>query len=184
MRKQILPNQQYGFTLVELIVVLSIAAIIVSIAAPSFMNIIANNRVTAASNDLVVALNLGKSEAIRTGQNTVLCQSSDGATCGGDQAGWENGWILFSDTDGNNALDAGERLIRVHSALDPQLGFRLNEGTHSSFVRFTPTGGTNTYGSFCFENNHDSTKSKMVVITQFGRFRTDTWDSSGTCSSS
>ena len=186
MHKQRLPNsnKQSGFTLVELLVVLAVSAIILSIAAPSFANIVANNRVTAAANDLVIALNLGKSEAVRSGNPTVLCQSSNGTSCGGDQTAWANGWVLFNDADGDDTLDAGERLIRVHSALNPQLAFRLNEGDNSSFITFSPAGRANRNGSFCFENSYNASKSKMIVITQVGRFRTETWDSSGNCSAS
>ena len=57
----------HGFTLVEIQMVMVVSAIVLSLAAPSFMNIIANNRVASAANDLVVVLNLGKSEAAANG---------------------------------------------------------------------------------------------------------------------
>ena len=171
MRKQILPSQQSGFTLVELLVVLSIAAIIVSIAAPSFMNIIANNRVTAASNELVVALNLGKNEAVRSGQRTRLCKSQNGNQCD-NSANWKDGWLLFQDNDDNGSVNGAERIIRVHSAPHASLDFEYPSGNS---VVFRPDGRIliNANSHFCFRNSYNDDKSKAVVITMVGRIRTE-----------
>ena len=62
-----------GVTLVELLITLSIAALLVTIGIPSFRDIIANNRLATASNDLLFGLNLAKSEAIRRNQSMRFC---------------------------------------------------------------------------------------------------------------
>lgn len=165
---------QRGFTLVEMLVVLTISAILLSIAVPSFINIIANNRVVSAANEMIVVLNLAKSEAVKTGQNTVLCKSYDGETCDGNSE-WKNGWILFVDEDGNKTLN-GERIIRTQGKLNDSLNFKFRSG---NYISFKPNGRINKLGGrFCFRNAHNEANSRAVIIYQTGRFRTAVRDSS------
>ena len=82
-----------GFTLFELMVTLAVAALILSLGVPGFRNFIQNNRATTHTNDLVTALNLGRSEATRRGASVLVCSSSDGATCSGSND-WSSGWIV------------------------------------------------------------------------------------------
>jgi type IV fimbrial biogenesis protein FimT len=82
-----------GFTLFELMVTLAVAALILSLGVPGFRSFIQNNRATTHTNDLVTALNLGRSEATRRGSSVLLCSSSDGATCSGS-IDWSSGWIV------------------------------------------------------------------------------------------
>jgi len=91
-------NKQSGFTLIELMVVISILAILLGIGVPSFRATIEGNRITTVANDLVGALQFARSEAVKRGTNVTLCSSSDQATCSG---GWVNGWVAR-----NNAVPA------------------------------------------------------------------------------
>lgn len=82
-----------GFTLFELMVTIAVAAVIVSFGVPGFQSLVANSRAATYSNDLVTALNLGRSEATRRGVAVELCSSTDGATCSGSND-WSTGWIV------------------------------------------------------------------------------------------
>lgn len=172
-----MPNQRVnlkqlniGFTLVELMITLAVAAIVVTAGVPSFMSMIASNRVTAASNEMVTALNLAKSEAIRSGQNTVLCKSADGSSCD-DKKAWGDGWLLFNDANGDQKKQDTEQVVRVHAAADPSLDFVFRSG---NFIEFRPNGRTNESGRFCFRNSYQDDNSRAVVLTPAGRIRTET----------
>lgn len=54
-----------GFTLIELIVAIAVAAILLTVAVPSLSNLIRNNRVTGQTNELVSMINFARNEAIR-----------------------------------------------------------------------------------------------------------------------
>jgi type IV fimbrial biogenesis protein FimT len=118
-----------GFTLVELLVTLSVAGILVSIAIPNFQTLMASNRMSAQANDLITALTFARSEAVKRAANVTVCSSSDGATCTG---GWAQGWIV---------RDAAGTPIRVQQALVGSS--TLTGGTDvASTITFTSNGRT------------------------------------------
>lgn len=88
--KQRLPR---GFTMIELLVTISIAAILMTIAVPSFQSFLLNSRLTGHANDLVLGMAYAKSEAVKRGINVSVCASSDSSTCTGT---WKDGWIVLS----------------------------------------------------------------------------------------
>ena len=104
-----------GMTLIELMVAITIVAVLAMIAIPSFRRFTAENRTVAATNDLVTALNVARSEALRRSGNTVVCTSANQASCSGS-TDWANGWIVFADVNRNNAVDANE-LVQAWSAV-------------------------------------------------------------------
>ena len=59
-----------GFTLVELMITLAIAGILVAVGIPSFNSTISSNRLTSYANELVTALNLARSEAVKRGMSS------------------------------------------------------------------------------------------------------------------
>jgi len=113
-----------GFTLVELIVVLTIAGILVAIAGPAMQRFVTSNRLTSQVNDVMADINLTRSEAIKRATKddtgTTICVSTNGTSCavGGN---WTNGWIIFfvcptPSTDPD--CPAGtNRVIKTHEAL-------------------------------------------------------------------
>ena len=96
-----------GVTLIELLTALSVLAVLMAIAAPSFRQFTANSRTTAATNQLVTALNIARSEALRRSSDVVVCTSSNQATCS-DSDDWADGWIVFADGNRNGTVDADE----------------------------------------------------------------------------
>ena len=98
-----------GFTLLELMVTVSIAAILLALALPSFQSSMRSNRVATATNEQLATQALARSEAVRNTRGAGLCTSADGASCGG---GWDSGWLVWADTNGDGLVDAGETVVR------------------------------------------------------------------------
>src|SRR5215472_3186299 len=93
---RVLMCRQRGFTLTELMVAVSIVAILLGIGVPSYRYITNSYRVSSEVNGLLGDLMYARSEAIKEGQDVTLCASADGATCSGSTA-WNAGWIVFSN---------------------------------------------------------------------------------------
>lgn len=84
-------KKQSGFTLIELMVTISILAILLGIGVPSFRAMIEGNRIRTVTNDLVIALQFARSEAVKRGIPVTLCSSNDQAACTGT---WADGWVV------------------------------------------------------------------------------------------
>lgn len=95
-----------GFTLLELMFTVAIGAIVISIGAPNLVSLVRNNRIAADTNDLIIGLHSGRSEAVKQRSTVVLCASGDyDAETPGCSASFSQGWIVFIDRNGNGQVD-------------------------------------------------------------------------------
>lgn len=99
-----------GLTLIELMIAGALLAVLLAIAAPNMREAFQRNRLQSAASDLVAAVQLGRTEAVRAGRRTVLCRSADGSACDTTAAAWP-GWIVFVDLDDDNVRDANEPVV-------------------------------------------------------------------------
>ena len=108
-----------GITLIELMVTLSIVAILAVIATPSFTGVIQKARLQTEANSLVNDLQFARSESIKRGLPVSVCPSSNGTTCNTvEPFAWERGWIVFNDDNGSGVLDtATDAPLRVRPGL-------------------------------------------------------------------
>ena len=91
-----------GFTLVELMMTLAVAAILVAIGLPSMRTMVQNDRQWTQSSTLVLGLNAARSEARKQDVSVNICPSTDGLTCNGTS--WAQGWIVVSTAPAANAV--------------------------------------------------------------------------------
>lgn len=105
------PVRQAGFTLVELMITLAVLAVLLAIGLPNFQQSLRNNRVATTTNDMIAAISLARSEAIRNTRGGAICASANGTTCIAD---WSQGWIVWRDGDGNGVPGAGEIVRYTH----------------------------------------------------------------------
>lgn len=141
-----------GFTLVELMVTVAVLAVVIGIAVPSFTTIMHRNRLTAAANEMVSALQIARMEAIRRNRRAVLCPSIDGQTCNG--ADWSK-VLVFIDANRNSQADAtGDVLLRVVDTT--RTGSGITAASGAALIRFGPDGrvsvGTGDTAMVSFES--------------------------------
>lgn len=177
MNHRIHAHSSSGFTLMEILVTLALGTILITVAVPAMAQMIASNRVTSAINNFTAHLQLARSEALKTGQRTVLCPSADGTGCLGSRD-WHRGYMIFVDTDADRSRDPGEAVVKVHQ-IDSD-AFLVNAGERKT-VTYQPSGGSagsNLTVTFCDANGR--TNPKAVVVSMSGRPRIATIHPNGT----
>lgn len=137
-------SSEEGFSLIEMLVAVALAAILTSLAAPSVAQFAASLQLSSASNNLMASLFLARSEAIKRNGRVVLCKTSDGVNCAAS-GGWEQGWIVFHDANNNALREETEQIIQQQMALSGSLRLTGN-ATVASYVSFVSTGGTRLTG--------------------------------------
>ena len=171
-------QRQNGFTLYELLITVVIVALIVAIGVPNLTDFRRNSRATALANDLHGSFFLARSEAARARQNVTICSSSDpfAATATCDGAGFEEGWIVFVDTDGDRIRDTGadENVLKAFPAVHETIHINSNAQNFS----FEPTGLGAAAGPFiamiCDDRGNTAaaggqSAARRVVVTPIGR---------------
>jgi len=108
--------RQDGFTLVELMVTVTVSVILIAIAAPSFGTLLLKRSVQVAADNLVSDLRFARTEAIKRSRTVSVCSATTPTACSAG-ASWKDGWIVFVDADGDGSLDEGDQILRVQDAL-------------------------------------------------------------------
>src|SRR5262249_14323573 len=103
-------NSAAGFTITELMIVLTIVGIMAVWAMPSMTNLLNNQRLKTTSLDLYMSLALARSEAIKRNTGNISMVAAAG--------GWQNGWTVCVDANANSACDAGEVVLIAEDPVD------------------------------------------------------------------
>lgn len=156
-----------GFTLLELMVSLAVAAVILVLALPEFSAILHKNRVRAASTNLYATMSLARNEAIKRRNSVRVCPSANGTSCRFDGV-WTGGWIVFNNADGNGSPSAAEIIRRV-DFVHPQLDIE-QDNTVTAFVQFNATGDAfGTAGEFRICHTNTLVNAHAVRVSPAGR---------------
>lgn len=161
-----------GFTAVELMVAMSIAAILAAMAIPSFTSLMAKYRLSNENTSLMLDFILARGEAVSRSTRVTVCQSSDGLTC--TAGGWSAGRMIFVDKGLAGSVDAGDEVLRVSAAIAS--GDAMSPSTVDTYVSYDAAGvpSTNVTITTC-KTGYTGAK---VIIYPTGRVRADT---SGVC---
>jgi type IV fimbrial biogenesis protein FimT len=126
-----------GFTLVELMLTLMIAAVLMIIGVPAFKDAVLGSRVSGIASDLYASVQLARSEAIKRNVVITLCPTTNGTDCD-DTGDWEVGWIV---------ADLATGTVIQHQEAEPQ-NFKVVQTGGTTELAFQPIGVGATSATF------------------------------------
>jgi type IV fimbrial biogenesis protein FimT len=174
-----IPSKQRdsGYTLVEVLVAMTVVSILAAIAIPSFKYVTTSNRITTQVNRLLGDMQFARAEAIKEGQYVTVCVSSNGTSCTGT-TNWHNGWIVFMDTNGDGARTGGETaspVLRTQTPFNNTDTFVADLGVTRVIFNRLGYGNTNAANTATV-TLHDSTSkavwTRCLAITPVGQTTT------------
>lgn len=156
-----------GFSLLELLLSLSMIAILTGVAIPSVAGIVANSRIRTEVNTLFHAIHLARKESIMRRSVVSICPSVNSIDCSA-QLDWSGGWIMFNNLDRDEPphLDPGEAILQVHRAA-PMV--RITANRRGFTLRATHKRATN--GTIIVCDHKLRGTSRALVISYTGRPR-------------
>lgn len=159
-----------GFTLVGLLVSISIAAILVTLLVNSVGAATAKVNSSVAGARLATSVQRARTLAITGDADVVLCPSGDGLRCTKDTH-WESGWIAFADRHENGEREADEPVLIREEALGR--GVRLLSTQGRTRLRFQSTGsngGSNVTFTLC--DSRGARAAVSWILSNDGRLHT------------
>ena len=168
----ITPTRPKGYTLIELLTTVAIVGILTSLALPAFDNIQARNAMAGSVNLFLAQLHLARSTAVTREWRITLCPTSNGTDCNDDHKAWQDGYLIFDDTNKNRQHDAGEQIISYQEKAAGTVKI-LSSSAYRNRISFLPLGRawfSNTTIRFCHESHPDL--NRAIIISNNGRVRT------------
>lgn len=149
-------NKMRGFNLIELMLTIAVIAIALAVAVPNFSFLLESNRVSATTNQIVGALNLGRVEATKQGTRISVFIAEDNA----------NNWGVWRDglVNENGAFDVGEE-IRQFDPMPPGITVTSAPDDHV----FSPTGFATAAGTITICSDDSSIMGNQINIALSGR---------------
>lgn len=170
-----------GFTLIELMITLIVVAIVVAIAAPSFGQMIRENRAATQANNVLTSIHLARSEAINRNLQVTMRRNSDTNSL------WEEGWQIFTDWDSDAVFDGDaedkdcsvedqECLLFVQEPLPTDITLRTG-GNYAVALVFLPSGeirrADGAIGNDTFTLCLPQANLRRIVVNPAGRPRVE-----------
>ena len=167
-----LAQMRRGFTLLELMVVLAIAAVLMGLASPEMRDLIRRQRLDSAVADLHGAIDLARSQAIARGARVQLVPLEPTGL------NWSRGWVVFIDANGDRRPSPGEEVIASHGAIDEGIviSFNFTSNRQPYYIAYNAAGRSCSDASSAAArwgtlSLHQGREIRRIRINMLGRAR-------------
>jgi len=123
-----------GFTMLELVITMSIVAILAMIAVPGFQYVTTSNRVSTEVNGLLGDMQYARNEALKEGLPITICASANPTavppSCSGSTS-WQSGWIVFPEPNSTQTVVPTSPILRSQTPFTANDTFDANFGVEA-----------------------------------------------------
>jgi type IV fimbrial biogenesis protein FimT len=166
-----------GFSVTELVVVMTIVGILTAIGTPTFKYVTTSNRIAGEVNGLLGDLQFARTEAIKNGAFVSVCAGS-GTTCSGSPD-WQSGWIVFLDLTGTGQFATGDTVLRTQPAFTSTdtfiAGSSLTSITYNR-MGYAPTGKAATVNISLHDSTNTQNYIRCLAVTPIGAPSTEVYN--------
>ncbi len=154
-----------GFTMIELMIVVTIVGAMLAFGLPEMRNLIKNQRLKTTSLDIFASLQLARSEAIKRNTSNVIMAASGGS--------WQAGWNVCVDANANGGCDGGELVLISQDAISDSITV-AGPAAAVAYARDgrLPSGAAAAHFSLTAVGGNASTPMRCVDVDLSGRPRT------------
>lgn len=170
-----------GFSLIEVMVVLTIAGILLGVGLPSFKDFMANSKMAETHNILVHSIQLARSTSVQRLEATGLCVSNapmlDNAVCTIGSS-YNNGWLVYVDSDGDGLRGAAEDIVERVDA--PGAAFTFAPSTlFENQIYFNDSGASITVAGVPISGTigidyANGVQQRLITVSANGRVKSET----------
>ena len=179
---------QYGFTLVELMTVLLVAAILLAVAVPAYRTFVLNSQLTNAVGDISAMIGRARSEAISRYRPVTICGSSAPDACDTAATDLSGGWLMFVDDGagsggiaGDQDLNGTEEIIQVGGAVPESSSLALTGFGSVRAVTFDRSGLLGAGGALVYCDERGEEFRRAINVSMSGQVRVATDTTGFTC---
>jgi len=164
-------HRDRGFTSVELLVSLSIAAILFGLAVPSGYSLVQRSRANSSILQLMAFVQFARHTAVTKQRVVTLCGSINGIDC-------TNHWlgarvIVFADSNNDHNLDENEEVFMLEQLDDSDAIIRWKASGGRKYLRYLPDGSVKEFGHFLYCPADKNIRfARSLIITNVGRAHT------------
>jgi type IV fimbrial biogenesis protein FimT len=165
-----LKKQTFGFTLVNLLIALSISGILASSGIPAIFQSVYYIRASTSYDKLFTLIQFTRLQAVNYHSQVLLCPTIDRFNCIND---WSQTLMVFVDSNDDEVRNAQEELLRITTKLQNDETIKWNASGSRRYLRFKTDGSTGNQNgrfSYCLYQA-EQLYAKQIIMTMAGRAR-------------
>lgn len=168
-------KRDVGFTLLELLISMSILAVLLGVSLPNFGILIEQKKSDVVIRKLAQSLELAKTAAIQNASLVTLCKSLEGKECGGQ---WQDGVLIFTDNNGDRKINEADSIVRYINFPGLRGSIKWRAFQNRQYLQITSLGFTryqNGNFTYCpFDGNMLLARQLIINRTARARLAMDT----------
>ena len=159
-----------GFTVIEAMITIAVASVTIAVALPSYSTIVRNGLLARHIYGFYSALNMARSEAIKRGRSVSVCPSTDRVSCAASGTPWEQGWIVFVDSNNNHVVDGTDQVLWAERNLTAGYTLRGSSATTlPSYFTMNPKGAPSATGQYVLCQAMQINPARAILVSMGGR---------------
>ncbi len=172
-------DSNYGFSLVELVITLALAAAMLTVGIPAFNNVMENNSLATTANRFISSIALARSEAVTRNIEVVMCRLNTAGTACATTGTWSDGWIIWADSDGDGLIenvnqDGEVEVVAQEEQLEDGYTIVALNNQYDDTITFNPMGEASGDGGsqqeifrLCDPDN-DNDRTRLIYLSGVG----------------